>query len=141
MRPSPILLIEDNPDEALFTIAAFTKANIANEVIHARDGDTALGRLLPTDGGSPLQPSIVLLDINMPRMSGLEVLGHLRAASATRLLPVIMLTTSDLDHDIIESYRRGANSYICKSVDFGQYENAIRQLGQYWLELNRSASS
>src|SRR5690242_21917477 len=105
-----ILLVDDNADDVFLTVNAFKKSDISNQVIVARDGVEALELLLPTDGAEPLRPAIVLMDINMPRMGGLEVLARLRADLTTRYLPVIMLTTSAEERDITESYDGGANS-------------------------------
>ncbi|MGQ9686382.1 MAG: response regulator [Thiobacillaceae bacterium] len=135
-----ILLVEDNPDDEALTLRAFRKSNILNPVVVARDGVEALDYLFcsgshagrdPTD-----QPQVVLLDLKLPRLDGLEVLRRLRADPRTRLLPVVILTTSNEEQDIVSSYQLGANSYIRKPVDFEQFIEAARQLGLYWLVLN-----
>ena len=131
-----ILLVEDNSDDAEFTVRAFSRSSFSAEIILAVDGAAALSRLFP-DGGAPgLRPTLVLLDINMPKLGGFDVLRQLRADPGTRYLPVIMLTTSSLDHDILESYRLGANGYVCKSLSFDDYHETIKALGDYWLRFN-----
>ena len=140
MQTQTILLVDDNPDDVYLTVHAFRQNKIPNEIIVARDGVEALGLLLPRDGTPPVRPVIVLLDINMPRMSGLEVLAQLRADPSTRSLPVIMLTTSTEDRDIAESYAGGANSYVPKPVATEEFLEAAKTLGVYWLGLNIQAS-
>ena len=140
MKSKTILLVEDNPDDVKLTLRALTKSNILNEVIVAEDGVEALDYLFGTgkfagrDTG--LMPQVVLLDLKMPRMDGLEVLQRIRADERTKLLPVVVLTTSSEDKDRVESYKLGANSYIRKPVDFNQFLYAVQQLGLYWLVLN-----
>ena len=136
-----ILLVEDNPDDELLTLRALERSHIANEVVVVRDGAEALDYLFATGpyaggDGSPL-PQVVLLDLRLPRIDGLEVLRRLRADPRTRLLPVVILTSSDEERDIVDSYRLGANSYIRKPVDFARFSEAVRQLGLYWLILNQ----
>jgi len=135
-----ILLVDDNADDVFLTVNAFKKSDITNQVIVARDGVEALELLLPTDGAEPLRPAIVLMDINMPRMGGLEVLARLRADLTTRYLPVIMLTTSSEERDITESYDGGANSYVRKPVTSSEFLAAARALGVYWLSVNIPAT-
>lgn len=127
-----ILLVEDNPRDEELALRALRKNQIANEVVVARDGQEAIDLLLH-DG--PL-PALVLLDLNLPKIDGLEVLKRLRAEPRTRLLPVVILTSSAEDRDRLEGYRCGANSYVCKPVDFTRFTEAVRQLGVYWLDLN-----
>jgi two-component system response regulator len=136
MPVAPLLLVDDNPDDVDLTLRAFRKSNISNEVLVAHDGQQALDLLLPAGGGPGLQPAVVLLDLNMPRIDGLEVLRRLRADPRTRLLPVVVLTTSREDRDRIESYALGANSYVAKPVDFGEFMDAARTLSLYWALLN-----
>jgi two-component system response regulator len=136
MLTDAILLVDDNPDDVYLTTSAFRKNSIMNEIIVAQDGVEALDLLLPGDGRLGIRPAIVLLDINMPRMGGLEVLARLRADKLTRLLPVIMLTTSAEDRDIVESYDGGANSYVRKPVTTQEFLAAAKTLGVYWLEIN-----
>jgi len=139
MRDGLILLIEDNPDDVLFTLRAFAKNNIDNEVVVANDGEQALEYLLPTGEGVPLQPALVLLDVNLPKVNGLEVLRRLRADDRTRATPVVVLTTSNEERDIVQSYRLGANSYVRKPVIFGEFLDAAKVLGMYWLLVNQPA--
>ena len=134
-----ILLVEDNPDHVALTIRALKKNNIANDVVVATDGALALD-ILHARGdyaGQPIeQPNVVLLDLKLPKVDGLEVLRNLRADDRTRLLPVVILTSSDEEQDVVQSYRSGANSYTRKPVDFMQFLEATKQLGLYWLVLN-----
>jgi CheY-like chemotaxis protein len=140
MKNKVILLAEDNPDDVKLTLRALKKSNILNEVIVAGDGVEALDYLFGTgkfagrDAG--VLPQVVLLDLKMPKIDGLEVLHRIRADKRTKVLPVVVLTTSSEDKDRIESYKLGANSYIRKPVDFNQFAEAVRQLGLYWLVLN-----
>jgi two-component system, response regulator len=140
MQTEAILLVDDNPDDVTLTLRAFKKNNVKNKIIVANDGIAALDLLLPPDGATPLRPSIVLLDLNMPRMNGLEVLRRLRSDISTKLLPVIVLTTSNEDRDIAESYQFGANSFVRKPVTFEELLEAARILGQYWLTVNEQVS-
>jgi CheY-like chemotaxis protein len=137
VRDGAILLVEDNPDDEELTLRALARNNIANEVVVARDGEEAL-RSLVGEGGSAggRLPMLVLLDLKLPKVEGLEVLSRIRADPRTRLLPVVVLTSSTEERDLVESYGRGANSYIRKPVDFNQFIEAVRQLGLYWLVLN-----
>lgn len=137
MIKKTILLVEDNPDDVALTIRALKRNNLLNEVIVARDGAEALDLLFGTDTAAPIEmPEIVLLDLNLPRISGLDVLRRIRTEERTKLLPVVVLTTSDEDRDKIESYSLGANSYIAKPVEFEQFSSAVKQLGIYWLAIN-----
>ena len=135
-----ILLVEDNPDDEALTLRALKKNNIQNEVVVARDGVEALDYLfgigIHAGRNTRIQPQIILLDLKLPRIDGLEVLRQLRADPRTALLPVAILTTSNEERDILSSYQLGANSYIRKPVDFEQFMEAVRQLGLYWLVLN-----
>jgi two-component system response regulator len=137
MCTDEILLVEDNPDDVTLTMWAFRKCGVTNNVVVAGDGAAALELLLPTDGRAPLYPAIVLLDINMPKIGGLEVLRRLRADPSTHALPIIMLTSSIHDQDIAESYDSGANSYLQKPVNSQEFLTAARTMGVYWLQLNR----
>ena len=136
---NPILLVEDNPDDEALTMRAFRKNNIRNEIIVARDGAEALDHLYGTgtrEGQEPLLPQVVLLDLKLPKVDGLEVLRRIRSDPRTALLPVVILTSSKEQQDIINGYRLGCNSYVRKPVDFDQFIEAARQLGLYWLLLN-----
>ena len=137
-----ILLVEDNPDDEVLTLRALKKSNILNEVVVARDGVEALDFLFATgtysDRDSNILPQMVLLDIKLPKIDGLEVLRRLRANERTKLLPVIILTSSKEEQDPINGYKFGCNSYICKPVDFSQFSESVRQLGLYWLVLNET---
>lgn len=143
MTSKAILLVEDNPDDALLTEHALRESNVCNDVVHVGDGVEALDYLFcrgryagrdPTD-----LPAVVLLDINMPKISGLDVLREIRANPATHRLPVVVLTTSKEEQDLVSSYDLGANSYVRKPVDFDQFTEAARSLGMYWLLLNELA--
>ncbi len=138
MRDKIILLVEDNLDDVDLTLRAFKKSNLLNEVVVARDGAQALDYLFGNaEGRSPtVTPQIVLLDLKLPKIDGLEVLRRLRADERTRLLPVVVLTSSREEQDLASSYSLGANSYIRKPVDFDQFLLAVQQLGLYWLLLN-----
>jgi two-component system response regulator len=144
--PSPtatILLVEDNPDDEELTRVALQDSKIANTLVVARDGVEALDYLFATGGhagrDTRLMPQVVLLDLKLPKLDGLEVLRRLRADDRTRHLPVVVLTSSDEDQDLLKSYDLGANSYVRKPVDFAQFVESVRQLGLYWLVLNRPA--
>jgi two-component system response regulator len=136
----PILLVEDNPDDEALTLRAFTKNRIPNQVIVTRDGVEALDFLFGTGAYAgrdlSIMPAVVLLDLKLPRIDGLEVLRRIRADERTRLLPVVILTTSKEQRDIYEAYSLGANSYIRKPVDFEKFIYAVGQMGLYWLQLN-----
>jgi len=136
-----ILLVEDNPDDEALTLRALTKNNIMNEIIVARDGVEALDYLFAKgkyEGRDVTQiPSLVLLDIQLPKIDGFGVLKRLRAATHTRYLPVVILTSSAEQEDILQGYGLGANSYIRKPVDFDEFMETIGQLGPYWLILNQ----
>jgi CheY-like chemotaxis protein len=139
-----ILLVEDNPDDEALTMRALKKNNILNEVVVAHDGVLALDYLHGTGAhvGRDLreQPQLVLLDLKLPRVDGLEVLRRMRAHEATRLSPVVVLTSSKQDEDLVKSYAFGANSYVRKPVDFAEFAEAVKILGVYWLILNQVPS-
>lgn len=128
-----ILLVEDDPDHELLTIRALKKANIANDIHVARDGSEAIDVLF---GPDPLRPQVILLDLKLPKLDGLEVLRRIRESDTTRMLPVVVLTSSDEERDVVRSYQLGVNSYIRKPVNFTDFAEATRQLGMYWLVLN-----
>lgn len=140
MAEKTILLVEDNADDEALTLRAFRRNNILNEVVVARDGAEALDYLFTTGshaGRETIQvPELILLDLNLPKIHGLEVLRRLRADPRTKLIPVVVLTSSREEQDLIQSYSLGANSYIRKPVDFTQFIEAVKQLGLYWLVLN-----
>lgn len=140
MAEKTILLVEDNVDDEILTLRALRQNNITNEVAVVHDGAEALDYLLSmgayADRDREALPQVVLLDLKLPKVDGLEVLRRMRADQRTRLLPVVVLTTSSEEQDLIESYRLGANSYIRKPVDFDDFSDAVRQLGLYWLILN-----
>jgi DNA-binding response OmpR family regulator len=128
-----ILLVEDDPDHELLTIRALKKSNIANDVRVAHDGEEAINLLF---GDDAIRPQVILLDLKLPKVEGLEVLRRIRESDATRMLPVVVLTSSDEERDIVRSYKLGVNSYIRKPVNFSDFAEATRQLGMYWLVLN-----
>lgn len=139
MSNGPILLVEDNPDDVVFTLRAFTANRIRNEIVVADDGEHALRLLFPDDGANPLRPALILLDIKLPKIDGLEVLRVVRDDRRTRALPVVVLTTSSEERDVVESYRLGANSYVRKPVVFEEFVAAANVLGLYWLLVNQPA--
>jgi two-component system response regulator len=136
MMSKTILLVEDNPDDAELTIRAFRKNNIHNEIHIARDGVEAIEWLSRPDSQTAPLPAVVLLDLKLPKIDGLGVLRAIRTETRTRFLPVVILTSSTEDRDLINGYRLGANSYIRKPVDFGDFLKVALNLGLYWLELN-----
>ena len=141
MAEKMILLVEDNPDDEELTLRALRKAKIANDVVVARDGSEALDFLFGTGKHAgrdlSLMPSVVLLDLKLPKLNGIDVLHRLRADPRTRLLPVVVLTSSSEDEDMLRSYESGANSYVRKPVDFSAFATAVTQLGMYWMLLNQ----
>ena len=142
MNDKMILLVEDNPDDEALTIRALQKNNIRNKVAIVRDGAEALDFLFCSGayaGRDPNDvPQVVLLDLKLPKVDGLEVLRRIRANERTSLLPVVVLTSSKEEQDLLESYKNGANSYVRKPVNFDQFVEATRQLGLYWLILNEA---
>ena len=141
MTSRTIVLVEDNPDDEALTLRAFKKNKILNEVVVMRDGAEALAYLLPGDGDGRPCPALVLLDLNLPKIGGLEVLRRIRADERTRLIPVVVLTSSKLEEDILDSYRNGANAYVRKPVNFADFAEAVSALGVFWLLLNEPAPS
>ena len=142
MQSKSILLVEDNPQDEILILRALRRANLANPVDVARDGQQALdylfrqGEYVNREGAN--LPTVVLLDIGLPRLSGLEVLERLRADVRTKLLPVVMLTSSDEERDRLKSYESGANSFVRKPMDFGEFAETVARLGVYWLATNES---
>jgi CheY-like chemotaxis protein len=136
-----IMLVEDNPDDEELTLRALRKANIANEVFVARDGTEALDFLFSTgrysERGPLPMPAVVLLDLKLPKLNGIDVLKRMRADPRTQLIPVVVLTSSSEDEDMLKSYQSGANSYVRKPVEFSSFANAVTQLGMYWVLLNQ----
>jgi len=141
MKDKCILLVEDNPDDVQLTLRAFKQNKITNEIHVAIDGAEALAYLFGTKNSPPSEPlalpQLVLLDLKLPKVSGLEVLKAIRQDARTRYLPVVILTSSNEDQDLLSGYSLGANSYIRKPVDFTQFIEAVKQLGLYWLVLNQ----
>ena len=139
MRRNPILLVEDNADDEMLSLRALRNANITNEILVARDGVEALDQIFGTgtfkDRG-PLNPAVVLLDLKLPLVSGLEVLERIRQTKHTRKLPVVILTSSSEEEDVARSYELNANSYVRKPVEFGEFTKVVSQLGLYWALLN-----
>jgi two-component system, response regulator len=131
-----ILLVEDNPDDVELTKRALKKGKILNDLIIAEDGEKALNLLLGNKDNPPLRPELVLLDLKLPKVDGLEVLRQIRTNESTKLVPVVILTSSKEEKDLINGYSRGANSYIRKPVNFEQFVESVHQLGLYWLVLN-----
>ncbi len=142
MSDGIILLVEDNPDDEELTLIAFKRAKILNEVVIARDGVEALDFLFARDNyagrDTSRLPQVILLDLKLPKLGGLEVLEQIRADPRTHLIPVIIMTSSSEEEDIVSSYRLGANSYVRKPVDFQSFADAVRQLGMYWLLINQN---
>jgi two-component system response regulator len=140
IRDEIILLVEDNPDDVELTMRAFLKNNIANKVVVARDGVEALDYLFCqgtyNSRNSEDKPRLILLDLKLPKLDGLQVLERLRADERTKLVPVVILTSSKEEQDLISGYKSGANSYVRKPVDFNQFVEAVRQIGLYWLLIN-----
>ena len=138
-QPTEILLVEDNPDDVELTLRALSTHNLANRVKVVSDGAEALDYLRPDDGEHPPAdgyPKLVLLDLKLPRVGGIEVLRRLKASERTRLIPVVVMTSSREESDLVSSYKYGANSYIVKPVDFDQFMKAVSVLGLYWMLFN-----
>ncbi len=142
---APILLVEDNPDDEALTLRAFNKNGIQNPIVVTRDGQEAIDYLYGRDShagrDTSHQPVLILLDIKLPKLNGIEVLRQIRAHEETKLIPVVVLTTSKEEDDLLRSYTLGANSYIRKPVDFMQFMEVVKQVGIYWLMLNEPVQS
>lgn len=135
-----VLLVEDNPNDALLAIRSLKESKLANEIVHLKDGQEAIDYLLQQGsytGKKVFLPKVILLDLKLPKVNGLEVLKALRANPETKLVPIVILTSSQVESDLIESYKLGANSYIVKPVDFENFSKSIREVGLYWLILNK----
>jgi two-component system response regulator len=136
-----VLLVEDNPDDVELTLHAFKKNKIANRIHVVRDGAEALEFLFGSPdcepGGTLGAPRLILLDLKLPRVEGLEVLRQIKADKRTRMIPVVIMTSSREERDLVESYQLGVNSYIVKPVDFEQFTSSVQQIGYYWLLLNQ----
>jgi len=149
MTGRTILLVEDNPDDEALTLRAFDKSNIHNKVVVKRDGAEALAYLFPGegegegegDGDDAPTPALILLDLNLPKVGGLEVLRRMRADERTQMIPVVVLTSSKLEEDVLVSYRNGANAYVRKPVKFSEFTEAVKALGVFWLLLNEPVPS
>jgi two-component system response regulator len=137
-----IMLVEDNPDDEELTLRALRKASIANNVFVAKDGQEALDFLFCTGrhaGRTPLtMPAVVLLDLKLPKLDGIDVLQRIRADPRTKLIPVVVLTSSSEDEDMLRSYQSGANSYVRKPIEFSAFAHAVTQLGMYWVLINKT---
>lgn len=137
-----ILLVEDNPDDAELAIRALKKNNLANKILHVTDGEEALDFIFCkgkyADRNNEKEPRVILLDLKLPKVSGLEVLEKVKSDHIKKLIPIVVLTSSKEDKDIVESYRLGVNSYIVKPVDFEKFVQAVKDLGLYWLLLNQA---
>jgi two-component system, response regulator len=134
-----ILLVEDNPDDQSLTLRALKKNNILNEVIVAGDGAEAIDLLFPDDGADAKVPGLILLDLKLPKIDGLEVLRRIRADQRTQIVPVVILTSSKEQEDVLDSYQSGANGYVRKPVSFADFSDAVSNIGMFWLLLNEPA--
>lgn len=142
MNSKPILIVEDNPDDQKLALRAFKKCNLSHTIIFANDGVEAGEYLFGDDSNKKkIMPAVVLLDLNMPRKNGLELLKDIRQNESTRFLPVVVITTSKEEQDLINSYSLGVNSYVRKPVNFNEFLEAVKSLGLYWLLLNECPSS
>ncbi|MCD6111923.1 MAG: response regulator [Bacteroidales bacterium] len=135
-KNSIILLVEDNPDDVELTLRAFRKYNFTNDIIVANDGEEALEIIFERANNKKLKPDLILLDISLPKVNGIEVLRQIKTNDITKTIPVIILTSSNEEKDLVESYNYGANSYIRKPVDFKMFIDVVKEIGLYWLLLN-----
>ena len=140
MTDRVILLVEDNPDDELLTLRAMKKHNIVNKVTVAHDGAEALEYLFADGGAGTTLPGLILLDLKLPKVGGLEVLRRIRADERTKLIPVVVLTSSKEQEDVLASYRFGVNAYVRKPVNFSDFAEAVSTLGMFWLLLNETAT-
>jgi two-component system response regulator len=138
MDSKKIVLVEDNPDDIVLTRRALTKNNILNEMVVLTDGAAALDYFFGAGDSPPMPPAVVLLDLKLPKVDGLEVLRRLKGDPVTRLIPIVVLSSSQEERDLVESYGIGANSYVVKPMDFNRYSESVRLLGQYWLHCNQT---
>lgn len=145
MSERTILLVEDNPDDEEFTLRSLRRAHVRNEIVVARDGSEALdylfGQGLHAGRDLASMPAVVLLDLKLPKLGGIEVLRRIRADELTRLIPVVVLTSSNEEEDMLDSYESGANSYVRKPVEFAAFADAVARLGAYWMLLNEPAKA
>ncbi len=141
MKKGTILLVEDNEDDIFLAKRALEKKKISNPLVIAEDGEEAINLLFGLDGRDTIEPILILLDLKIPKIGGLEVLQRIKTNSATSMIPVVILTTSSEEEDVAKSYKIGANSYVRKPVDFVQFSKIIEQLGMYWLVLNENLES
>lgn len=144
MNTRPILLVEDNPDDEELALRAFAKLNISNKIVVARDGVEALDYLFATGihaNTAPKTPAVILLDLKLPKVDGLQVLQKIRENEKTKILPVVILTSSSEEQDLVQGYNLGANSYVRKPVDYNEFVSAVSQLGIFWLLLNELPST
>ena len=132
-----ILLVEDNPDDVALAIRALRKSHISNQIVVARDGVEALDKLFGRNGQERVTPAVILMDLKLPKLNGIETLDRIRGSETTRSIPVVMLTTSDEEADIMRAYKSGVNSYVRKPIDFAEFSKVTARLGMYWLLLNK----
>jgi two-component system response regulator len=133
-----ILLVEDNPDDVTLTLRALTRNNILNEIVVAHDGAEALDLIFTGSSDGPVAPGLILLDLKLPKVDGIEVLRRIRADKRTQVIPVVVLTSSKMEEDIIAAYQNGANAFVRKPVNFSEFAEAISALGMFWLVLNET---
>lgn len=139
MTAPRIVLVDDSPQDAALALAVFDEENIADDVIVLRDGEAALAYLLPAAATAAPAPRVVLLDVKMPKLDGLQVLAKLRDDARTKIIPVVMLTSSREERDIVASYARGCNAYVVKHLDFDAFARSLKALGGFWLGVNHPA--